>query len=345
MKQLLALTVLTIAALLSLPCSSSAQFPRTISFQGMIEYQHPPRRGTESRVIHVMLFDSADGTDAVYWEKHHIEVIDGVFSILIGSIYPIPESVDFTRQYWLGIYVDDMTPNGPRIPLSTAPYSFASQTAVSLSENSTNGVHTINGFHGPITVRGGAGVNVTMASNVLTISTQTASDSGSSAPAELELPFAGSANDSSDAFSVTNSGSGAAAHFATTDPTNSSPTLSIVSEGTGSAAELHVDNIANGANVLTVTTEGTGSAAELHIDNDGSGADALTVTTDGTGRAVSATSRTIAIEGIATSDEAGTGVRGENKGSGYGVVGTTKSAETTAGVFGENQARASARRE
>jgi hypothetical protein len=343
MKTLLAIAALSIASLLFAPASGVAQTPRTMSFQGMLSDAGGRTIADGRHIISIALYDAPQGGTPLFTERHDARVENGIFAVTIGSVTPLPAKINFTEQYWLGVTLDNGDEMSPRTALSSAPYALGASEAMSLSRNATNGIHSINGEHGAITVVGEGGTSITMNNNVMTISSPTAT--GGSGGTELTLPYAGYSKSQADALAIQNRGYGRAGNFATIDPENPSSTL-------------------------YTATNGTGSAAEILIHNSSSTADALTVRTNGKGHAISATSGTTAIEGsnmnlnsgalgaetagvlgttslqtsdgvrgISASDSAGAGVRGENSGMGYGVIGTTRSKKTTmtAGVLGENR--------
>jgi hypothetical protein len=113
----------------------------------------------------------------------------------------------------------------------------------------------------------------------------------------LTLPFSSTVNNASTLFDITNSGTGSAATFKTTDNTSNASGVLIEAAGNGSslvvqknvAAPNAAMSILAGANMNTAAlfarTDGTGSAAVLRNYNTSNSADAVVGSTAGTGAA------------------------------------------------------------
>ncbi|MDI6827684.1 MAG: hypothetical protein QME62_04265, partial [Armatimonadota bacterium] len=85
---------------------------------------------------------------------------------------------------------------------------------------------------------------------------------------ELVLPYSGSTSTADAVLSITNSGTGSAAQFSVSDPSNSSPALSVSTSGTGPAARFigtaemtgfKLTTTPGAGKVLTSDAEGTGT--------------------------------------------------------------------------------------
>ncbi|RKZ25395.1 hypothetical protein DRQ29_06380, partial [bacterium] len=75
------------------------------------------------------LYDAeTDGT--LLWQESHssVSVNKGLFDVILGESNPLPDTLDFSAQYWLQITVDgeDLS---PRIPLTSVPYAFRASIA------------------------------------------------------------------------------------------------------------------------------------------------------------------------------------------------------------------------
>ncbi|MFG6093888.1 hypothetical protein SPB21_01470 [Leptothoe sp. ISB3NOV94-8A] len=101
---------------------------------------------------------------------------------------------------------------------------------------------------------------------------------------ELELPFQGKVDASSDvgAFTIKNTGQGTVGNFELTNPGNSAPALQGKTKGSGPAVRARTTG--SGTSIESVTT-GTGSAGNFIIDNSESKAPAIRASTNGKGLA------------------------------------------------------------
>lgn len=109
------------------------QVPQTMSFQGKItDSSGNALNGNYS--IQFALYDVASGGAALWNETQTVSVIDGVYSVMLGSVTPFPSSVDFGKQYWLGITVGADPEMTPRYPLSSTATSFRSKISNSLQD-------------------------------------------------------------------------------------------------------------------------------------------------------------------------------------------------------------------
>lgn len=123
---------------------------------------------------------------------------------------------------------------------------------------------------------------------------------GTAVANDLPLPFDGSAVSPDIAFSITNTGSGGAAFFRTTDTSNEQPVLGLASSGTGTALFAQIFGQGNGGGFIIrnnnnnqdafiADTEGTGRAGVFVAENVNSSNPALFALTKGTGPALRAT--------------------------------------------------------
>lgn len=107
-------------------------YTRPIPYQGRLaDASGNPLTNTYPMIFRLY----SSGTNGVpLWEENwngpnSVQVSDGLFNVMLGSLTPIPENVITTNEMlWLGITVgtdDEMT---PRIQLGTVPYSHQAQT-------------------------------------------------------------------------------------------------------------------------------------------------------------------------------------------------------------------------
>jgi len=102
-----------------MPPDYAANSPWIISFQGRIDGVSSPV-GT----IAFKLYTYAENTEQMVWEEAHnnVELNNGIFNILLGSITPLPYSV-FGSPAVMEVIVNG-TPLTPRQPLAAAPVAF-----------------------------------------------------------------------------------------------------------------------------------------------------------------------------------------------------------------------------
>lgn len=153
----------TIAALLSLALLLSptlhAQAPRNFSYQGVItDFNGVMVSDGLHQIVASIYSVELDGTP-LWSETQTVQTSKGVFTTTLGATVPIPDSIRFDGQLWLGIGVDGANELTPRTSLSSVPYAL----------NTTR----VNGVEGDLTVRGAGGAVVTTVGNVVTISTDT----------------------------------------------------------------------------------------------------------------------------------------------------------------------------
>src|SRR5947209_10300263 len=103
-----------IALLFALAGTALAQAPRQISYQGALVSGSTPVSGVHH--LNISLYDTALGGTPIYEESHLETVTNGIFNILIGSINPLPPTLTFDRQYFLGVSVDGDMELAPRPP-------------------------------------------------------------------------------------------------------------------------------------------------------------------------------------------------------------------------------------
>jgi hypothetical protein len=107
---------------------SEASLPRVITLQGFIRDQNQqPVTGTH--VIKFYLYDQITGGNVVFHEILSVTVSGGLYSTQIGAETPLPDSINFDKQYFLGIVIDNGAELTPRTALTTVPSAFFSLRA------------------------------------------------------------------------------------------------------------------------------------------------------------------------------------------------------------------------
>ncbi|RKZ28709.1 hypothetical protein DRQ26_00540 [bacterium] len=84
---------------------ASGQVPRLISYQGrLLNASGDTLTGTHT--ISFSLYDVSSGGSPLWTESHTVTLQAGVYDVMLGSSTPFPSTVDFSKQYWLGISID-----------------------------------------------------------------------------------------------------------------------------------------------------------------------------------------------------------------------------------------------
>lgn len=122
-------TLLPVLLLIGLCATSlSADVPATMSFQGRLTDAtgNPVADGTYS--VAFDMYSSATGGASTWTEVRSITTADGLFSTLLGSTTPIPDSALSDTAAFLEITVESDPPLSPRTRLGSSAYSFSSRS-------------------------------------------------------------------------------------------------------------------------------------------------------------------------------------------------------------------------
>ncbi len=103
-----------------------AGIPQTINYQGMLtDSLDSPITDTLNMTFKIY-DDSTSGTKIWEESQSNVEVIDGLFNVILGSINPL-DSLSFDQTYWLEVEVGTQTM--PRISFASVAYAFRAQMA------------------------------------------------------------------------------------------------------------------------------------------------------------------------------------------------------------------------
>ncbi len=110
---------------------SRAQVPQLINYQGYLtDGDGNPITG--SRSIEFRIYDTATGGTATWIETQSVTVLDGVFSVLLGSVNPIPYTLFEASDRYLALKVGSDSEMTPRKRLVSVGYAFKANQADSL---------------------------------------------------------------------------------------------------------------------------------------------------------------------------------------------------------------------
>ena len=128
------LTALVCIALLA-PAGAAA-VPQQLAHQGQLSDADGPV--TDTLEMTFRLYDAeADGNE-VWGETLTIDVVNGLYSTLLGGVSPIAPILASEPSLWLEMSVEDGAPLLPRHPVASAPYAIVADTAVNLDGGTVN---------------------------------------------------------------------------------------------------------------------------------------------------------------------------------------------------------------
>ncbi len=322
--------------------NASAQTPRIISVQGILEGD-PTKPVNGSFNLTLRLYTAPTGGTLVFQESVNTEVQKGLFNVYLGSTVSggIPLDMDFDRPYWLGVSMgsDEFT---PRIQLAAAPYALAiadsSVTPAKISRRSAQSenqamVTTKNGVEwksvvtkisgeGPILVEpyGGTGdVTVRLSTNAITREYI--------APGTLTYEQFSAKGAPKDGDVLTYIGVPPAGRLQWKTPTAVPFVLPYSGEGDVSGQPaLTITNVNNGSSAKFAVNFAANNSPALIAENNGLGA-AFAANATGTGIAA-----TFNVSNINSSAPA---IKAEAAGSGYAIEGNAVSATAKSnGIIG-----------
>ncbi|MBU8933176.1 MAG: hypothetical protein KOO62_04135 [candidate division Zixibacteria bacterium] len=123
------ITLLTVlVAILTTPVVN-AEVPRTINYQGLLTDQDTgePITGTVGIMFRFYRLETDNVGDSLWGELHlNVSVTEGLFHVILGSTYQIPNSVFSEPECFLGIQVGSDPEILPRIEMTSVVYAFMS---------------------------------------------------------------------------------------------------------------------------------------------------------------------------------------------------------------------------
>jgi hypothetical protein len=166
--------------LLLFPGIAFAQLPRTLSYQGVLTDTAGVAKPDVSYSFTFRIYNAALSGVAIWSEVKSLRTSHGLFSTVLGDVTPIPDSLKFDRQYWLGIQVNSESELLPRVPLTSVGSSLnaaRADVAQTVPDHSLNEgkiadgqvVKSVNGIRDRITLVGGPGTSVVTLGDSITI--------------------------------------------------------------------------------------------------------------------------------------------------------------------------------
>jgi archaellum component FlaF (FlaF/FlaG flagellin family) len=114
-------TGLAVAVVMLAAATAFAAVPRTVSYSGFLQLDSVWYHGLAD--LEFKLYSNPTGGTAVWTElQPGININHGLFSVVLGSVAPLPDSLAFTRQYYLGVrFVGHGAEMTPRTALTSVP--------------------------------------------------------------------------------------------------------------------------------------------------------------------------------------------------------------------------------
>ncbi|MBD3287773.1 hypothetical protein GF337_03125 [candidate division KSB1 bacterium] len=261
----------SVLILVSFTTLSQAQIPASISYQGCLKNNNgDPQTGTFNLLF--KLYESESGGSAIWSENHiGVQVENGYFDVILTGLAQLP----FTKQYWLGIYINGGQELTPRSRFTSVPYSLNTKSIpdqVVTSGKIKNGAVTLEKIN-----TAGAGADQTPVFNGSNLIWKNISGGSG-------LPFLESYSGGGDVFRITNTGNAnQILELLQENTIHNSSVLVVKNKGLGEACEFAIENSSNESDAMWLKTKGKGKACFIKIDNPNNAESALDVETNGTG--------------------------------------------------------------
>jgi hypothetical protein len=303
---------------------TSAQIPRTLSYQGILSDTLGTPKPDGMYAITFRLYDAPSGGTLLWVETQSLQVRRGLFSAVLGSQTPFPSSLTFERQYWLGIQPASDPELVPRIALTSVGYSLNSlradtarvalnagsfadsaRIAGTVPNNSITAnkiaagqvVKSINNIRDAVTLRAQGGATITSSGDTITINA--GSGGGGTGVQSIQ-----NTNNTIDIINPTGP----------TVTTNLKVPLSL--SGSSISPIISSVNSGSGSGVYGAASSGSG----LTYGVSGITGSTTTNSAGVRGEALASSGQTIGVEGVSTASPAGTGVVGRGKEAGVSGI-------------------------
>ena len=167
---------LLVALLFLLTFNLHAQIPQQINYQGYLA-NSAGEAVNDTLDITFSLYNSDELTATPLWtETQQVIVEDGLFSVLLGSVNPIPNEVFNGQMLYLGMTIEDNSEMTPRKKLVSVAYSFRSYNSDKLDGEDASAfmrkLNNVSPQDGNIELVAGSNVSITpdAANHQITIS-------------------------------------------------------------------------------------------------------------------------------------------------------------------------------
>ena len=144
MKRFSLLAGLGVACLAHLASPVLADLPHVLTLQGVLRDGSGDPVADSSYNVTFSIYDVAAGSSPLWTESQVVSTTDGLFTVYLGSVSPVPDSIFFDTSRYLGITVPPDPEMTPRQRLSSTGYSFVSSQWTSAGPN----LYRVNGTVG-----------------------------------------------------------------------------------------------------------------------------------------------------------------------------------------------------
>ena len=145
--------LVTLICLLSLVTFGSALAfaPTAITFQGQVTENGGGNVPDGNHSLTFRVYNVANGGAPLYATTEGVDVLGGIFSVVL------PIGLPFDEAYWIGVQYEAEAEMTPRVPFTSAPY------AMNVHENAA--VTSLNGNTGAVNLIAGANVSIVPSGN------------------------------------------------------------------------------------------------------------------------------------------------------------------------------------
>jgi len=121
-----------IIGILCLTALTYAAVPRVINYQGRLTDKNDnPLTG--NFLVTFRFYDTETLGQSIWEEGHILNIKNGVFSVLMGSVKPL--EIDFNKNLWLGMEVASDGEMTPRIKLASSVYALNAKSIDMINSN------------------------------------------------------------------------------------------------------------------------------------------------------------------------------------------------------------------
>jgi hypothetical protein len=114
------IAIFVVTGILCLAAFTYAAIPRVINYQGRLtDKDDNPLTG--NFLVTFRFYDTEKEGQAVWEEGHILNIKNGIFNVLMGSVKPL--EIDFNKDLWLGMEVASDGEMTPRIKLASSAYA------------------------------------------------------------------------------------------------------------------------------------------------------------------------------------------------------------------------------
>jgi len=135
--------------------SALAAIPKKIHYQGKITTALGGPISRDTYKLTLRLYETQDADTPVWTEEHNVEVgSDGIFNLYLGDNTSL-STLDFSKEYWLGIEVNSDGEMSPRIPLLSVGYSLNTETLDAIDSSQFLRSDVADTMEAPLTLESG----------------------------------------------------------------------------------------------------------------------------------------------------------------------------------------------